>query len=71
MGFKKPRGMKTKDVFIIGIIGSLGLTVALFVADVGFNDLKLRGLAKMGALLSSGVFIVAPILARIFKIKKH
>lgn len=70
LGFKKPRGMKTKDVWVLSMIGSLGLTVALFIADIGFADVTLRGSAKMGALFSGIIFLVVPIIGKVLKIEK-
>ena len=37
---------------MIGLIATLGLTVALFVSDVAFTDDKLKSDCKLGALLS-------------------
>ena len=37
---------------MIGLIATLGLTVALFVSDVAFTDDKIKSDAKLGALLS-------------------
>ena len=45
---------------------ALGLTVALFVAAEASVDPSLRGQAKMGALLSGGVGLVAVAVGRIF-----
>ncbi|MDD3169967.1 MAG: Na+/H+ antiporter NhaA, partial [Eubacteriales bacterium] len=53
MGFPLPKGMNHKDLLVAGMVASLGLTVALFVAGVAFSDSSLQGAAKMGALFSS------------------
>merc|ERR1711865_913651 len=47
-----PEGITTRDLWYVGFIASLGLTVALFVAGEAFEDLSLQSQAKMGALLS-------------------
>lgn len=70
LGFKLPTGMKAKDVVVAGLIGGMGLTVALFVAGAAFVDLELQGAAKMGALFTAGVFLVAIVVGKILKIKK-
>ena len=56
-----PEGMTLKDVAMIGIIGGIGLTVALFVCESAFVDAGLIAAAKMGAFgsLASAVIAVA------------
>jgi NhaA family Na+:H+ antiporter len=48
----------------------MGLTVALFVAGAAFVDPEIQGAAKMGALFSAGVSIIAIILGRVLGIKR-
>ena len=59
-----PEGISTRDLWYVGFIASLGLTVALFVAGEAFEDLSLQSQAKMGALLSGLVGFAAIGLAR-------
>jgi NhaA family Na+:H+ antiporter len=68
--FKLPEGMNKRDVVMAGLIGGMGLTVALFVAGAAFVDPILQGSAKMGALFTAGVFLLAFLVARILGIKK-
>lgn len=70
LGFPLPTGMNRKDLFMAGIVAALGLTVALFVAGAAFTDYELQGAAKMGALFSAFVALVAIILGPIVGIKK-
>lgn len=70
LGFPLPSGMGKKELFLVGVIAALGLTVALFVAGAAFIDPSIQAAAKMGALFSAGVAIVAIILGRALKIKK-
>ena len=59
---KRPAGVGLKEVFIVALIASIGLTVALFVTGQAFaNDAGLERDAKFGALLSvfSGVLAFA------------
>jgi NhaA family Na+:H+ antiporter len=51
LGFNAPLGVRMKHVHMIGLLASMGLTVALFVSDVAFTEPKLLGDAKIGALL--------------------
>lgn len=70
LGFPLPRNIRKRELFVLGIIGGFGFTVALFVAGQAFPDPLLQGAAKMGALLSSGAALVALIAGRMLKIRK-
>lgn len=63
-GHPLPIGISISDIWMIGFLASLGLTVALFVCGEAFEDLGLQGEAKMGALLSGLVGCVAVGLRR-------
>jgi len=52
MGFPAPLGVRRKHIMVMGLIAGLGLTVALFVADVAFTDPKLKADSKLGAVLT-------------------
>ena len=65
LGFSLPDGMDQRDLLMAGFIAALGLTVALFVAAEAFVDPTLQGQAKMGALFSGLVGIVAVVLGRL------
>jgi len=70
LGFPLPDGMGKKELFLAGVVAALGLTVALFVAGAAFTDLKIQGAAKMGALFSAGVALLAIILGKVMRIKR-
>jgi hypothetical protein len=53
-GFGLPVGITMSDLFAMGALAGVGLTVALFVSNEAFSDPGLQGQAKMGALLSIG-----------------
>ncbi len=59
MGFPLPDQMGMKELAVAGFVAALGLTVALFVAGAAFIDPVLLGQAKMGALFSGFVGILA------------
>lgn len=59
IGFPLPTRMGMGDLLMAGFVAALGLTVALFVAGAAFQDPALQGEAKMGALLSGAVGLVA------------
>ncbi len=66
LGFALPKRMGVRELVMAGFVASLGLTVALFVADAAFTDDALGGQARMGALFSGGVGIAAILLGRAF-----
>lgn len=68
--FKLPDGMTARDVITAGVIGGMGLTVALFVADVAFTDLALKGAAKMGALFTAVVGPAGIVVGKILRVEK-
>ncbi|MCH2103011.1 MAG: Na+/H+ antiporter NhaA [Planctomycetes bacterium] len=71
LGFPLPTGMGYKDLGMVGLIAAIGLTVALFVAGAAFpTDPDLLGQAKMGALFSGVVGLLAVGLGRVFGFKK-
>ncbi len=69
IGFPLPQGMKLKHLVGAGIVAGLGLTVALFVAGQAYTDPGAQGAAKMGALFSGFVFILAMTYGKIAKLK--
>lgn len=70
LGFPLPKGMKHKELFVVGLVASIGLTVALFVAGVAFNDVSLQGAAKMGALFSVGSVVISLVAGNMLGIEK-
>tara|TARA_A100001015_G_scaffold319646_1_gene443197 strand:- start:1611 stop:2813 length:1203 start_codon:yes stop_codon:yes gene_type:complete len=70
LGFSLPKGMNMKHLTLTGIIAGIGLTVALFVSGAAYTGdfIAFQGPAKMGALFSGFGFLIAWIVAKIFKI---
>ena len=62
--------MEWRHLLVAGIIAGIGFTVALFVAGEAFTDPAVQGAAKMGAMLSIGIFPIAMAAARILGIRK-
>jgi NhaA family Na+:H+ antiporter len=62
-----PEGMDLKDTIVVGAIGGIGLTVALFVCESAFVDATMIASAKMGALFSIGAAILAFVLNPVFR----
>lgn len=70
LGFALPEGMELKHLTVAGLVAGLGLTVALFVCGVAFpGNPVLTGEAKMGALFSIAVFLLAIVIGRAVGIK--
>jgi NhaA family Na+:H+ antiporter len=70
LGFPLPDGMDSKTLLLSGLIAGLGLTVALFVAGEAYVDIGLQGEAKMGALFSGMLFVVAIVAGKLLGIRK-
>jgi NhaA family Na+:H+ antiporter len=70
-GFTLPDGMTRRDLCVAAFIAALGLTVALFVAAEAYVQPALQGQAKMGALLSGAVGLVAVPIARALGVRKQ
>ncbi|PIQ77513.1 sodium:proton antiporter [Candidatus Peregrinibacteria bacterium CG11_big_fil_rev_8_21_14_0_20_46_8] len=61
IGIGLPEGLKRRDMPMVGLSAALALTVALFVvqATYGSNNPMLLGQAKMGALFSGVLILIA------------
>lgn len=70
LGFPLPDKVGKKELLLTGLVAGTGLTVALFVAGVAFVEPDIQGSAKMGALLSGGVALVAVILGRALNVRR-
>ncbi len=64
LGFPLSDHMGLTELLMAGFVAALGLTVALFMAAAAFTDPQLQGQAKMGAVLSGFVGVVAIGLGR-------
>lgn len=70
LGFPLPDRMGLRELLMAGFVAALGLTVALFVAGAAFVDPHLLGQAKMGALFSGFVGLVAILIGKLAGIRK-
>jgi len=71
IGCPLPTGMELRHLFVAGIVAGIGLTVALFVSGEAFTEPTPQGAAKMGALFSGTVAIIAIIAGRMLKVKSN
>jgi len=69
LGFQLPDRMGKRELMMASLVAALGLTVALFVAGAAFVDPVLLGEAKMGALFSGFVGLVAIAVGRLIGIR--
>lgn len=71
-GASLPRKVGFTNLLVVGVIASLGLTVALFVSGEAYSQNRmLENAAKMGALLSVGAGLLAYGAARMFQVEKQ
>ena len=69
LGFPLPTGMDIRHLAVTALIAGLGLTVALFIAEKAFpNDSPFKDPAKMGAILSVGVAVLALVAGRLLRV---
>ena len=69
LGFPLPEGMGMSHLAVAGLVAGLGLTVALFVAGKAFTGPPFQDPAKMGAVLSGSVALLALGAAAVLKVK--
>ena len=70
LGFPLPSGMGIRHLAIAGLIAGLGLTVALFVANKAYAGPPFQDAAKMGAVFSVVVAVLAFVIARAIGIRR-
>lgn len=70
LGYPLPSRVKKKELAFVGMIGGIGMTVALFVAGEAFPEPIVQGAAKMGALCSVGWALFAIALGKVVNVKR-
>jgi NhaA family Na+:H+ antiporter len=58
-----PRGMRWPDVGVVGMVGGIGFTMALFIAQLAFPDGPFLETAKLGVLCGSGFAAICSLVA--------
>lgn len=58
-----PEGVTWRQVSIVGLVGGIGFTMALFIAQLAFSRGTLLETAKLGILVASGVAALVAFLA--------
>ena len=69
LGFSLPARMHFNHLVMAGFIAGLGLTVALFISGQAFPNPEMQDAAKMGAVFSGLVFVLAFGLKRLLRIR--
>ncbi len=69
LGFPLPTGMGMRHLAVAGLVAGLGLTVALFLAGKAFTGPPFQDPAKMGAVLSGGVALLALAAGALLRVK--
>jgi NhaA family Na+:H+ antiporter len=49
-----PVGMTARHLVVLGVVAGVGFTMALFISQLAFTDVKLLAAAKIGVLVASG-----------------
>ena len=70
LGLRLPAAVTWRDMTVIGIVASIGFTVALFFATAAFPYGRLLDETKLGALLSFGAFFIGLAAARVLKVER-
>jgi Na+:H+ antiporter, NhaA family len=63
-GGSLPPGLRLADLLVVGVVASIGFTVALFFATAAFQESAALAETKMGALLSFAAAPLAIVVAR-------
>ena len=63
---KLPPSITLKEIFVVSICASIGLTVALFVSGQAFTDSQLQSDAKVGSLMSLMLGFIAVCVGKCF-----
>lgn len=68
---KLPTGIRWRDVLVVGIVGGIGFTMAIFVAGLGFEKGPLLETAKLSILLASTAAGVLGLVAGALLLPRH
>ncbi len=66
-----PRGVDTRGLIVVGCVGGVGFTMALFIAQLAFNDPDFLSVAKVFVLVGSVVAGIAGTIAGLVLLPKE
>jgi len=65
-----PQGLSWRSIGIIGTAAGIGFTMAIFIAELAFEDPAMLGVAKLGVLIATAVTALAVLLIGYFTLPK-
>ena len=65
---KLPRGVNWKHIFGVSLLGGIGFTMSIFIANLAFSDLEMIRTAKISILAASAIACIAGLFV-LYKIK--
>ena len=66
-----PRGVNLRGLFVVGAVGGIGFTMALFIAQLAFEDPTRLGIAKIAVLIGSLLAGIVGIVAGLVLLPKR
>ena len=57
-----PKGVSWRHMLLLGLLGGIGFTMSIFIANLAFEDSQLLSAAKFAVLLGSGLAAVLGLL---------
>ena len=67
---KLPHGMTWRSIAIIGTAAGIGFTMAIFIAELAFDNPAMLGVAKLGVLIATAITAIAVLLVGYFSLPK-
>jgi Na+:H+ antiporter, NhaA family len=65
-----PEGVGYREVVVLGLLGGIGFTMAIFIANLAFAEEGLLAVAKFGVLVASAVAAAAGLLVARFALRR-
>lgn len=66
-----PIGISTRHLLVLGVVAGIGFTMAIFIAQLAFEDEDLLAAAKIGVLSASGAAAVLSLILGRFLLPAH
>jgi NhaA family Na+:H+ antiporter len=64
-----PVGVSYREIAVLGLLGGIGFTMAIFIANLAFADEGMLAVAKLGVLIASVVAAVSGLLVARFALR--
>jgi NhaA family Na+:H+ antiporter len=66
-----PIGISTRHLLVLGVVAGIGFTMAIFIAQLAFEDEDLLAAAKIGVLSASGAAAILSLILGRFLLPTH